>query len=150
MHPNVLPLRAAGYVRSGCNCPDQLAAQEAVIRQAVARNGDVLDEALMLREAATGPDPVTDYPVLGRFLDMVTAGASTCSRLYVRDITRFGRYANLEDLWALYTLLGRHGVEIYVVEARAPYIGPKVDDTSPWGTPAPVPWRCTVRTRRWV
>lgn len=116
-----LPRRAAGYIRSATSCPTRLTEQEADIRAAIARNGDVLDESLMLRETPTGTGPLVDYPVLSDFLRQVSAGTIRCSRLYVRDLSRFGRFSNPRDCHAVCALLERHGIEIYLTSDGAPY-----------------------------
>ena len=95
------PRQAASYAYSAAGGPEERAAQHARNAAAAARDGyELADTAAARWEDDVGGLGVA-RPGLRALLDHIESGAASFTRLYVRDLSRFGRFGDLRELLTL-------------------------------------------------
>ncbi|HEV7767820.1 MAG TPA: recombinase family protein [Thermoanaerobaculia bacterium] len=117
-------LRAALYLRRSTNDllqADSLEVQGEILRAAAERLGFVI--VAIFRESASGrTDDRTEFR---RLMDCVTSGAAEFDVILVRDVSRWGRFDNIDESAYHEFVCLRHGVAVVYVEEEF--------DSSPYG-----------------
>ena len=118
-------VRAAIYLRRSTNAElqaESLEIQEEVLRKYASDKGFLIMKEY--RESASGRDAEGREQFL-RLIDDVTSGAADYEAILVRDVSRWGRFDNIDESAYYEFLCFRHGVEVvYVEESFARDAGP--------------------------
>lgn len=108
--------RVALYLRRSTNeelQADSLDIQEEILRTAAAKLGDQV--VAVFRESASGRD-ANGRPEFRRLIEVVVSGAAEFDAVFVRDISRWGRFDNIDESAYYDFLCFRHAVQVVYVE----------------------------------